>query len=153
LTFNEMPYKIKIFPVRLTMRKVIVINVLILGVILSISSCATAPTRPLAPGEVRLLKMDVPLEGDTKRGLPFMVSIHFEAEGRPEIKRACFYMSGDGPYCFKITNVKYGHPGIIEVEIRPNQFGSYLLKGYVLYLRDGKTQLSNQVTTLIHIIP
>lgn len=134
------------------MRFLFIASLIVVG-ILTISSCATAPTRGLAPGELRLLRMEVPQEWDARRGMPFRVNIHFEAEGRPEFRRACFYMSGDGPYCFKITNVQYGPPGIVEVDIRTNLLGSFSLQGYVLYLRDGKTELSNKVSTLIHIIP
>lgn len=129
------------------------ITSLIVGGILTISSCATAPTSNLAPGQLRLLRMEVPQEWDARRGMPFRVNIHFATDGRPEIKRACFYMSGDGPYCFKITNVKYGPPGIVEVEIRTNLLGSFSLQGYLLYLREGKTEISNKVSTMIHIIP
>ena len=133
--------------------KVLWVTSLIMGGILLISSCATVPTRALNPGELRLFKIEVPQEGDSRKGLPFRVNLYFEAEGKPEIKRACFYWSGDGPYCFKINNVKYGPPGMMEVDIRTNLIGSYSLQGYVLYLRDGKTEISNKVSTLIHIIP
>ncbi len=41
----------------------------------------------------------------------------------------------------------------MDVEIRTNLYGSYSLVGFVQYLRDGKTELTNKVSTLIHIIP
>ncbi len=131
----------------------ITMMVLTAGVLLSLFSCATSPTRSLSPGELRLLKIDVPLEANTRRGLPFLVNIHFEADGKPEMKRAGFYFSEEGPYCFKIINVKYGPPRTMDVEIRTNLYGSYSLVGFVQYLRDGKTELTNKVSTLIHIIP
>jgi len=74
------------------------------GTILLASSCATAPT-PLAPGEVRLLRIDVPNEVGIKKSLPFTVNIVFEADGKPQIKTACFSFSGDGPYCSKVLDV------------------------------------------------
>ncbi len=135
------------------MKKFLLTIFLMTLVTLSNFSCATTPTRGLAPGELRLLRLEVPQELDSRRGFPFRVNIHFEADGRPKIKTACFYLSGDGPYCFKITNVKYGLPGMVEVDIRTNLVGSFSLQGYVLYLRDGKTEISNKVSTLIHIIP
>lgn len=133
--------------------RVLFLSLLIVGGVLSIASCATVPTRSLTPGELRLLKIEIPHEGDSRKGLPFRVNLYFEADGRPQIKTACFYWSGDGPHCFKITNVKYGPPGMVEVEIRTNLLGSYSLQGYLLYLRGGKTEISNKVSTLIHIIP
>jgi hypothetical protein len=62
------------------------IIILISGVILFVSSCATAPTGPIAPGEVRLLKTDIPHEGTIKRNLRFIVNINFEADGKPEVQ-------------------------------------------------------------------
>jgi hypothetical protein len=129
------------------------IIILIGGVILFVSSCATAPTGPIAPGEVRLLKMDIPHEGTIKRNLRFMVNINFEADGRPEIKTACFNWSGDGPYCFKVVDVKYGSPGTIRVEPLAKESGSYALETYVLYVRGGMTQRTKVISTQINIIP
>ena len=129
------------------------IMILISGVILFVSSCATAPTGPIAPGEVRLLKMDIPHEGTIKRNLRFMVNINFEADGKPEIKTACFNWSGDGPYCFKVADVKYGSPGTIIVEILARDSGSYGLETYVLYIRGGMTQRTKVISTQINIVP
>jgi hypothetical protein len=116
------------------------IIILISGVILFVSSCATALTGPIAPGEVRLLKTDIPHEGTIKRNLRFIVNINFEADGKPEIRIACFNWSGDGPYCFKVADVSYGSPGTIRVEPLTKDYGSYALETFVLYVRDGKTQ-------------
>jgi hypothetical protein len=121
------------------------------GLISLSSSCATVPTGPLAPGEVKLLRIDVPHEGGIKRNLPFAVNIVFEAEGKPEIKTACFYWSGDGPYCFKVLNVNYGSPGTISVEPRAMISGMYVLETYVLYVRHGKTQPSKKISSPITI--
>jgi hypothetical protein len=125
-----------------TMRQAAALLMIVLmgGVTLLISSCATVPTGPLAPGEVRLLRIDVPHEGSIKGNLPFVVNIIFEADGKPGIKAACFYWSGEGPYCFKVLDVNYGSPGTIRVEPRAKVSGSYVLETYILYIRDGKTQ-------------
>ena len=120
------------------------------GVMLLGSSCATAPT-PLAPGEVRLLRIDVPNEVGIKKSLPFTVNIVFEADGKPQIKTACFSFSGDGPYCSKVLDVDYGSPGTISAEPRATMSGMYVLEVYVLYIRDGKTQPSKQISTPITI--
>ncbi len=121
-------------------------------VILSISSCATVPTEPLASGELRLLSIH-PEKGDIKLNFPFVVNIHFEAEGKPEIRTACFYFSGDGPYCYKVMDVNYGSPGMIKAEIRAKNSGSYALESYVYYIKDGKTQPTNVVNCQIRVIP
>lgn len=129
----------------------LLITVLMGGVILWISSCATVPTGPLAPGEVKLLRIDVPYEGSIKRNLPFAVNIIFAADGKPEIKTACFYWSGDGPYCFKVLDVSYGSPGTINVEPRAKNSGSYVLETYVMYMEEGKTQRTKIIRSPIFI--
>jgi len=130
----------------------IFITVLIGGVIVLVFSCATVPTGPLAPGEVRLLRLDTPHEGDMRRGIVFNVKIKFEAEGHPEISKVCFYWSGDGPTCTKVMKVNYGSPGTIDVELLTDSFGSYLLESYVLYVQNGKMQSTNVVVAHISVI-
>ena len=132
--------------------KSIIISVLTGGVILLVFSCATVPAGPLAPGEVRLLRMDATRDGVIRLGLPFTVNINFEAGGRPEIKRACFFWSGDGPYCFQVMKLDYGLPGTIHVEILTKSFGEYFLESYALYVQDGKIRRTNVVGTHINII-
>jgi hypothetical protein len=87
--------------------KSILISVLIGGVVLSVvSSCATVPKEPLASGEVRLLNIGVPgagIEAETS----FAVNIFFEAVGNPQIKRACFFESGEEPYWFDVSDISY----------------------------------------------
>jgi len=136
------------------MRKSISIAVLVMEAgLLGISSCATVPNKPLAPGELRLLSVLVPEKEKIKVNSPFVVKIRFEAEGTPEIRAACFTLSGDGPHCSKVTEVDYGSPGTIEAQIRTKNPGSRLLEGYVLYLRDGKIQPTNVVSTYLPLIP
>jgi hypothetical protein len=120
-------------------------------VLLVVPSCATMPTGPLGPGEVRLLRIDVPNEATIRRVSPFTVNITFEADGEPEIKAACFYWSGDGPNCLKVLDVRYGSPGTIQVEPRAKTSGSYVLETYVQYIRDGKTQPTKIISSRILI--
>lgn len=121
------------------------------AVLLMVSSCATVPTGPLAPGEVRLLGINISGIGDLLSNLKYAANINFEADGRPEITRACFSWSGDGPYCFKVTEVNYGS-GTIEVDFRsPSNPGFYTLESYVLYIRDGRTRSTNVVSTNIFV--
>ncbi len=134
------------------MRSILI--VILLGpVVLSISSCANVPIEPLALGEVRLLNMQLTVREETRLNFPFMVNINFEADGNPEIRTACFYFSGDGPYCFKVADVNYGSPGTIKVQIRAKNSGSQALESYVYYIRDGKVQPSNVVNCNIRVMP
>jgi hypothetical protein len=132
------------------MRKSIAIALLTMALGFSgISSCATVPNKPLAPGELRLLSVVVPEKDTIKLHLPFTVNFGFEADGKPEVRAACFTLSGDGPHCSKLTYVDYGSPGTIQAQIRTKNPGSRLLEGYVLYLRDGKVEPSNVVSTYL----
>jgi hypothetical protein len=117
------------------------------AVLLGVASCATVPTKPLALGELRLLSILVPEKEKIKISLPFAVNISFEAEGNPEIRSACFYFASDGPHCFKVSEVDYGSPGTIKMQIHTKNPGSRLLECYVLYIRDGKIQPTNTVST------
>jgi hypothetical protein len=82
-----------------------------------------------------------------------VVNINFEADGKPEIRTACFSFSGDGPYCFKVTDINYGSPGTIKVQVRAKNSGSHALESYAYYLRDGKVQPTNVVNCNIRVIP
>ncbi len=129
------------------------IAVLMMGVVLlAVSSCATVP-KPLAPGELRLSSMLVSENERVKVNIPFVVNISFEATGKPEIRAACFYFSGDGPHCFKVMGVNYGSPGTIQAQVRTKNRGSRRLEGYVLYLRDGKIQSTNVISIYFPVIP
>jgi hypothetical protein len=129
------------------------IAVLMIGaVLLGITSCATAPTKPPAPGEMRLISVRLPEREEVKLHYPFTVNIRFEAEGEPEIRSACFSFSWDGPHCFKPADVDYGQLGTIRVKIYTQNAGARSLKCYVLYLRDGKVQQTNEVETYLNMI-
>ena len=130
------------------------ISILTYGIIfLSVFSCATVPTEPLASGELRLLSMHVPMREEIRLNFPFGVNINFEADGTPEIRTACFYFSGDGPYCVKVADVNYGSPGTIRVQVRAKTTGTHALESYVFYIQDGKTKRTNSVNCQIRIIP
>ena len=135
------------------MRSLIIGALMVGAVFLIVSSCATVPTEPLSSGELRLLKIEVPQKDDLRERLPFVVNIGFEADSTPEIVTACFFWSGQGPYCSKVTNVTYGAPGTIKVNLRPRNSGPYTLEGYIVYLKNGKTQSTNVVGTHIRVLP
>ncbi|MGO8987753.1 MAG: hypothetical protein ACLQHW_02635 [bacterium] len=116
-------------------------------IMLLVFSCATAPTEPLASGELRLLSMEVP--GHITAGFPYDLIIIFRADGKPEISKACCDWSGGGPYCFKAGHLKYGSPGNFIIELPPADPGQYTVECYAEYLRDGETQRTNVVDYVI----
>jgi hypothetical protein len=137
---------------RFVIMKSILIAVLMGGVVLSVvSSCATVPTGPLAPGEVRLLSIDVRRNEPITRNISYLVDIIFEAKGEPQIKRACFYWSGDGPHCFEVTNVSFGLQRAFQLYLPGLGSGLYRLECYAQYIRDGETRKTNVVSTQIAV--
>jgi hypothetical protein len=130
----------------------IFITILTGGVVLLLtSSCATVPTEPLAPGEVRLLGLQ--MIGDPVVNIAVRVKVLFEADGRPEIRRACVTWSGDGLSCVKVSDVEYGSPGSFSVWLVPRQRGSLVLQCYAEYPREGKAWPSNKVSTPVAVLP
>jgi hypothetical protein len=132
-----------------------ILKVILMGVavLLVNSSCATAPKGPLGEGELRLLSIEVPDNGNLKVGIQYWVGINFEADGNPEIKRACFYWSGDGPYCVNVNGVKYTLPhGYFQVPLRARAVSdSNRLEYYAEYIREGKRQRTNSVSSSITV--
>lgn len=129
--------------------------ILTLGAIMIlISSCATVPTGNLAAGELRLSGIHVQMTQDIRVNLPFTVKIDFfEAYGEPEIRTACFSFSGDGPYCYKITETDYESHGTIRVKIKAKNSGLFVLESYVYYIKDQKLQTTNVVSCQLHVLP
>ncbi len=68
----------------------ILVTVLMGGIMLLVSSCATVPTKLLASSELRLLSINSKEKMETKIHVPFEVKINFEADGEPEIRNVCF---------------------------------------------------------------
>jgi hypothetical protein len=125
------------------MKRILISILMSVAILLAISSCAT-----VKKGELRLFSMDIPENGNLKVNIPFWVRIYFEADGNPEIRRACFFWSGDGPYCFNVRDVKYGSLAYFEVPLLA-RLGSDSLQCYVEYVRDGKIQRSNAIASFI----
>jgi hypothetical protein len=132
--------------------RAVLIGVLMGVGVFMVSSCATVPPEPLVQGELRLLEMNFVEIAAIRQGVDHQVDIKFEADGRPEVTRACFYWSGDGPHCTNVKDVSYGS-GIINVIVPAPLKGAYVFKAYVYYMRDGKTLRSNPVETPVHISP
>jgi hypothetical protein len=131
------------------MKGVLTLILITVAILLAISSCATVSKEPLEPGELRLLSMDVPDNGNLKINIEYRVSVKFKADGKPEIRRACFSWSGDGPSCVRVKDVKYGSDAYVEVPIyaHPDQ---NRLECYVEYVRGGKIRRTNTVISLVN---
>jgi hypothetical protein len=130
--------------------KSILINILMsAAVLLGISSCATVPTEPLGEGELRLLRMDVPENGNLRMGSSYKFNIRFEADGKPEIIRAVCFYSGNGPYYYKVEGVEYGSQANFSIYLSTYDGGSQTLECYTDYVRNGKRRRSNSVSSLI----
>jgi len=125
------------------MKRILIPILMSAAILLAISSCAT-----LKKGELRLLNIEVPERERLRTNMQFWVRINFEADGNPEISRACFFWTGDGPYCFNVRDVKYGSFAYFQVPL-PARLGPDTLQCYVEYVRDGKIQRSNAIATFV----
>ena len=133
------------------MRTILIIILLGGIVLLRASSCATVPSGPLAPGEVRLLSIGVPGAG-IEANTSFAVNIFFEPVGNPQVKRACFSESGEEPYCFDVSDVScltLGTKRAFQVYLPGVSVGSHRVECYAEYIRDGETRKTNVVFTQI----
>ena len=125
------------------------ITILLSGIVLSVAlSCATVPKESLVQGKVRLLSIDVPGSG-IKGSSTFAVNIFFEAFGEPEIRKACFYGLGEGPYCLEVTYANFGTKRFLQVQLPGIRPGSYRAECYAEYIRDGEVRKTNVITTQI----
>jgi hypothetical protein len=119
--------------------------------LLTIFSCATVPTEPLGPGEVRLLAVNFPDPGEVKQRGRCVVNIEFETAGNSEITRVYVGWGGSRSHYIDKINVNYANR-LITVDIpTPDSVGSYGIKTYVYYARDGKIQQSNVVETSVNV--
>ena len=120
------------------------------AILLAVSSCASVPKGPLGPGEMRLLSLEVPDNGNLKMSVAYPLTIRFKADGRPEIRRACFNFSGDRQSCVDVEakDVTYGHFRVpIHVPV-----GSKRIDCYAEYIRDGKTSRTNTITYYVIVL-
>ena len=137
--------------------KLILIAVLMSGaILLGASSCATVPTGPLAPGELRLLGGGIPRSGAAYRGTPYEVEITFKADAKPTIRRACFSFSweGENPSCYAVRpkDVEFGSPGRFTVTLPPpSKVGTSRLECYAEYWQDSKIRRTNVINFPIEV--
>ncbi len=120
------------------MKRILAAILMSVALFLASSSCT------LKKGELRLLYMEIHEPGRLLTSTQFWVRVNFEADGHPEIRRACFYWFGDGPYCVNVENVEYGSFAYFDVPLDA-RYGSSVLQCYVEYLRNEKIERSNAV--------
>ncbi len=132
------------------MRSILIVMLVSGMVLLMGSSCATVPKEPLAPGEIRLLSMEV-VGGGIKGGSSFPVYVFFEGEGRVEITKACFYESEESQYCSAVSYTTLGTKKAFQVFLLGISTGSHRVECYAEYLRDGEIRRTNVIATQISI--
>jgi len=116
-------------------------------------SCATVPSGPLPPVGMKLIRVNVPEAESIRADSQYLAYIEFESEGKPEIKDVCFTWSGDGPHCFKVSDLYQGSPSILKVQLRTAHPGLHVLECFALYSQDRKMRKTNVISTRIRILP
>jgi hypothetical protein len=127
------------------MKRMLALILMGIVILFASSSCAT-----LKKGELRLLDMEIHDPVRLQTNQQFWIRVRFEADGHPEIRRACFYWFGDGPYCVGVREVEYGSFAYFDVPLNA-RYGSSILQCYVEYLRDEKIERSNAVSHPINV--
>ena len=125
----------------------------ILVMLFMVSSCATVSTEqpePLAPGGLRLLGAQFTEMTRIRQNAKYPLEIKFESDGNIEVRRACLYWDNIGPNCFGVKGVSFGER-IIRTDVATPTAGYYVMKCYVLYVRNGNTIRSNMVEGPVEI--
>jgi len=119
------------------------------AVLLVISSCAT--TQPLGEGELRLLRMQVPENGNLILSHAYRFNIIFESDGSAEIIRAVCTCADTGQRAYKVEDVNYGSKrGNFNLYLFACAVDSHRLECYVDYVSEGKRRRSNSVFGLVY---
>src|SRR5512135_2519034 len=120
--------------------KSILMSVSTFGFVLLLISCATMSKTPLSSGEVRLLSMD-PLGAGVEANISFAMNVFFDSSGHPDIKRVCFYESGEEPRCFGGSDMSYltlGNKSAFQVWFPALRAGFHWVECDVEYIRNGQ---------------
>jgi len=119
-----------------------------IAIFLVMTSCATGPKEPLAPGQLRLLGASMSGSGIAFRGTPSEVKIAFEADGRPTIRRVCLSRPGEEQFCYGVRpkDVEFGSPGSLTAIVPPPaKSGPSRIECFVEYWRDSKILRTNVI--------
>jgi hypothetical protein len=130
------------------MKRILAFILISITFLLAIFSCTL-----VGKGELRLLDMEIYDRERLRTNVQFWVRVNFEADGQPEIRRACFYWTGDGPHCVPVPvkGIVYGSVAYFEVPLSA-RFGTNSLQCYVEYLRDERIERSNAVVSGIEVV-
>ncbi len=116
-------------------------------ILLVIFSCAT--TQPLGEGELRLLRMQVPENGNLRLGHAYKFNFNFESNGSPDIIRAVCTCIG-GVQVYRPEGISYGSQGRFVLWLYACDYDSHRLECYVDYVSEGKRRRSNSVYGLVY---
>jgi hypothetical protein len=99
---------------------------------------------------LRLLSASIPGSGVVYLGTASEVRITFQADGRPTMRRVCFFFSssGEGPFCYAVRphDVEFASPGNLRAILPPPpKKGPSTLECYVEYWRDNKILRTNVI--------
>ena len=127
------------------MKRILAPILMSVAILLASSSCT------LKKGELRLLDMEIHNPTRILTNAQFWIRVNFEADGNPEIRKACFYWFGDGPYCVNVKDVEYGSFAYFDVPLVA-RYGQSVLQCYVEYLRDERIERSNTVAHRVNVV-
>lgn len=112
-----------------------------------VSGCAASQSGPSATLKLESLEVASTL----KAGVPYNVSMPYEeiGEGSIAVAKGCFTWSGEGPYCFDVTDDFDAK--IITAKLRTRNPNKYELGAYVEYVSGGQSKKSNTVSAPINV--
>ncbi len=118
------------------------------AVLFLISSCAS--TEPLREGELRLLRMYVPENGNLRIGHDYRFGFTFESDGSVEITRVVCTCANEVPHAYK-PDVRYlSKGGDFSLWLSACTGESQRLTCHADYVSGGKRQRSNSIYSLIY---
>lgn len=134
------------------------------AVLFAISSCATMTIGPDATlslgtkvpsrgGDLKLVSIDIPQTGQLSADVKYWATIHFEADPKPDIRRACFNFSGGSQSCVDVQakDVSYGANPYFRVSIHV-PVDSKRIDCYAEYVRDGEAHRTNTTTYYVVLL-
>jgi len=134
------------------------------AVLLVISSCTTMTIGPDATlslgtkvsprgGELKLSSIDIPQTGYLSADVEYRTTVRFEADPKPDIRRACFNFSGGSQSCVDVQerDVSYGANPYFRVSIHV-PVNSKKIDCYAEYVREGEIRRTNIVTYYVVVL-
>lgn len=123
--------------------------IILFFIISALSGCATSPTGPLQPDEVRLIKLKIveTTTGITRKNYKAIIEYQHGERIKPDdIRLACttWYWDtrSEGPNCGRPVTVDDTK---IEINSSVGVIRTYTIEMYVIYLVDGKEKKSNLI--------